>query len=114
MSQALDIEGRKVHTYMSMTGKMFAPLPSSYVPEIRRRSMGRLFGFCIQETRENAGLSIEEAARLSGMEISEWMAIEAGTVPQDVNQLRAMAETMQIKFEVIASMVLVCRAAWEL
>jgi hypothetical protein len=42
------------------------------------------------------------------------LAIEAGIVPQDVNQLRAMAETMQVKFEVIASMVLVCRAAWEL
>lgn len=94
--------------------KMFATLPPSYLPEIRRQSMGRLFGFCIRETRESAGLSVEEAARLSGMEYSEWLAIEDGTVPQELNQLRAMAETMQVKFEVIASMVLVCRAAWEL
>ena len=93
---------------------MFAPLPPSYVPEIRRQSMGRLFGFCIRETRENAGLSIEDAARLSGMELTEWMAIEAGNVPQDINRLRAMAGALEISFETVASMVLVCRAAWEL
>jgi transcriptional regulator with XRE-family HTH domain len=93
---------------------MFAPLPATYVPEIRRRSMGRLFGFCIEETRKSAGLSIEDAARLSGMALTEWMAIEAGNVPQDINRLPAMAEAMQISFDTIASMVLVCRAAWEL
>ena len=99
---------------MSTTCKMFAPLPPTYVPELRRQSMGRLFGFCVQEARKNAGLSIEDAARLSGMELSEWMAVEDGSVPQDLNQLRAMAEVMQISFDRIASMVLVCRAAWEL
>jgi len=99
---------------MSTNCKMFAPLPSTYVPEIRRQSMGRLFGFCIQETRKNANLSIEDAARLSGMEFSEWLAIEDGCVPQELNQLRAMAETMHVSFDKIASMVLVCRAAWEL
>ena len=99
---------------MSTTCKMFAPLPATYVPEIRRRSMGRLFGFCIEETRKSAGLSIEDAARLSGMALTEWMAIEDGTVPQDINRLRAMAEAMQVSFDKIASMVLVCRGAWEL
>ena len=99
---------------MSTMSKMFAPLPPSYVPEIRRQSMGRLFGFCIQETRKNAGLSIEDAARLSGMELTEWTSIEEGNVPQDINKLRTMAEVMQIKFDQIASMVLVCRGAWEL
>ena len=99
---------------MSKTSKMFAPLPPTYVPEIRRQTMGRLFGFCIQKTRESAGLSIEEAARLSGMDLSEWMAIEAGTVPQDINRLRAMAGAMEISFDKIASMALVCRGAWEL
>jgi hypothetical protein len=99
---------------MSKMKKMFAPLSPSYVPEIRRESMGRLFGFGIQGARQSAGLSIEEAAHLSGMESSEWMAIEDGCVPQDINRLRAMAETMEISFDRIASMVLVCRDAWEL
>ena len=99
---------------MSTMYKMFAPLPSTYVPEIRRQSIGRLFGFGIQEMRQSAGLSIDEAARLSGMELTEWMAIEDGCVPQDINRLRAMAEAMQINFEKLASWVVVCRAAWEL
>ncbi|MDR3717440.1 MAG: helix-turn-helix transcriptional regulator [Bryobacteraceae bacterium] len=93
---------------------MFAPLPSSYVPEIRRESMGRLFGFCIEETRKKAGVSIEEAARLSGMELSEWIAVEDGCVPQEANRLRAMAEALQIDFEQMAMMVVLCRGAWEL
>jgi transcriptional regulator with XRE-family HTH domain len=68
----------------------------------------------IQAARENAGLSIEDAARLSGMELTEWMAIEDGSVPREVNQLRAMAETMQVNFDRMASWVLVFRDAWEL
>ena len=96
---------------MSTNFKMFAPLPSSH---LLRQSIGRLFGFCIQEARKKADLSITEAARLSGMESSEWMAIEEGSVPQDVNRLRAMADAMEISFDKIATLVLVCRAAWEL
>ena len=96
---------------MSTKKKMFASLPPS---PLFRQSMGRLFGSCIEEARKTAGLSLEEAARLSGMEISQWMAIEDGSVPQDENRLRAMAETMQVSFDGIANMVLLCRAAWEL
>ena len=90
---------------------MFASLPSSY---LLSQSMGRLFGSFIQTVRKKADLSIEETARLSGMEASEWMAIEEGSVPQDINRLRAMAETMQISFDRVANLVLLCRAAWEL
>ena len=95
---------------MSTEKKMFASLPSS---PLLRQSMGRLFGSCIEEVRKTAGLSLDEASRLSGMAISEWMAIEDGCVPQDVNRLRAMAETMQISFDKIGNLVLLCRAAWE-
>ena len=42
------------------------------------------------------------------------MAIEEGAVPQDVNQLRAMAGAMEVSFDKIATLVMVCRAAWEL
>jgi len=94
---------------MSTTYKMFASLPSS--DELFRQSMGRLFGFGIQEARKQAGLSIEEAARLSGMDVSEWLAIEGGSVPQDINRLRAMADAMEISFDKIATLVLVCREA---
>jgi transcriptional regulator with XRE-family HTH domain len=98
---------------MSTTRQMFKSPPASYLPEIHCQTMGRLFGYCIQEARKQASLSIEEVARLSGMEASEWMAIEEGTAPQDINRLRAMAAAMQIRFDQIATLVLVCRAAWE-
>ena len=99
---------------MSTDLKMFVPLPSSYLPEVRRQSLGRFFGSCIRGVRKGADLSIEEAARLSGMAASEWTAVEEGCVPQDVNQLRAMAGAMEISFDQISTLVLVCRAAWEL
>ena len=98
---------------MSTASKMSASLLPSYLIE-ERAVWGRLFGHCIRGARETAGLSIEEVARLSGMECSEWMAIEEGNVPQDINRLRAMADAMEISFDKIATLVLVCRGAWEL
>ena len=96
---------------MSTALKMSTFLPSSY---LFRQSMGRLFGFGIQEARKKAGLSLEQAARRSGMEVSAWAAIEEGQVPQDFNQLHAMADAMEISFDRIANMVLLCRDAWSL
>ena len=103
------------YEYMSMNiRKMFAPLPSGYVPELRRQAWGHLFGLGIQEARKSAGLSIEEAAGLSGMQVSEWMAIEDGHVPQEVDRLRAMAAAMEISYDKLLNMALLCREAWEL
>jgi len=45
---------------------------------VRRLVWARLFGQCVGKTREAAGRSVEEAARLAGMETSQWAAIEAG------------------------------------
>jgi transcriptional regulator with XRE-family HTH domain len=96
---------------MSTELKMFPSLPSSY---LLSQSMGRLFGSCIEEARKTAGLSLDEAARLSGMKTSEWAAVEEGRVPQEINRLRAMADAMEISFDQIGNLVLLCRAAWEL
>ncbi len=76
---------------MSNEKKMFASPPPSCLPELRRGAFARLFGRNIRSVREGKGLSIEQAACLSGMEVSEWAAIEEGYVPQDINRLRAMA-----------------------
>jgi transcriptional regulator with XRE-family HTH domain len=99
---------------MNTEKKMFASLPPSYLPELRREAWGRLFGLGIREIRKGAGLSIEQAAHLTGIEVSEWTAIEDGYVPQDQNRLRAMAAAMEISFDRIAMLVLLCREAWEL
>jgi transcriptional regulator with XRE-family HTH domain len=94
--------------------RQFAPLPPSYVPDLRRQFWARMFGHSILQTRDAAGLSIEQAAQLSGMEISEWVAVEDGHVPADLNRLRAMAEALSIRYDQIATMTMVCREAWEL
>lgn len=97
-----------------MSMRQFASLPPSYVPDLRRQFWGWMFSFSILQTREAAGLSIEQAAQLSGMEVSEWGAIEDGHVPADLNRLRAMAEALSIRYDQIATMATVCREAWEL
>ena len=99
---------------MSTRNSMFASLPSTYLPEFRRQMWGRLFGLGIRENRQKIGLSIEEAARLSGMEASEWTAIEDGYVPQTAAQLHSIAGTLEISYDRLLSLVLLCREAWEL
>jgi len=68
---------------MSIT--KIASLSPSIATEYRQ-FWGRMFGDGIRAHREHAGITIEEAAGLSGMEISQWMAIEDGSVPQDVTR----------------------------
>ncbi len=72
----------------------------------------RLFGSMVQDCREALGRSVEEAARLSGMEASEWLAIEAGHIPADPERLRPMADALEIDFEQMAMTVFLCQGAW--
>jgi transcriptional regulator with XRE-family HTH domain len=79
---------------------------------VRRLVWGRLFGQCVGKTREAAGRSVEEAAQLAGMEASEWSAVEAGFVP-DPAKLRPMADALELRYDRIATMAVLCRDAWE-
>jgi len=79
---------------------------------IRRQAFGRLFGSCIEKTRQACGRTLEEAARLSGMEISEWAAIEAGYVP-DPGQLHPMSDALGLRYDKIAVLAFICQEAWE-
>ena len=99
---------------MSTEISMFASFSPTYLPELRRQIWGRMFGRGIRANRQNLGLSIEEAARLSGMEVSEWAAIEGGYVPQTTAQLHSIAGTLEISYDRLLNLVLLCREAWEL
>jgi transcriptional regulator with XRE-family HTH domain len=79
----------------------------------RRQARGRLFGSCIEKTREAGGRSVEEAAHLAGMEASQWAAIEDGYVPVDSTQLRSIAGTLECGYEKIALLAFICQGAWE-
>jgi len=48
------------------------------------------------------------------MEVSQWAAIEAGSVPQTTAQLHALAGTLEIGYDRLLNLVLLCRDAWEL
>jgi hypothetical protein len=50
----------------------FRPLPPDYVPELRRKVWGELFGLFIRGRRNEINMLVEEAAGLSGMTVSEW------------------------------------------
>ncbi len=89
-------------------------LSPSYPSERHHTVQSRLFGRFICETRKGAGLPLEKAARLSGMQAWEWLAVEEGHAPEDINRLRAMADAMEISFDRIAMVALLCRDVWEL
>jgi hypothetical protein len=80
--------------------------------QVRRMAWGRLFGNCIEETRIACDRSVDEAARLAGMGTSEWLAIEAGLVP-DPAQLNPMSDALGLGFDKIAVLAFICQGAWE-
>jgi transcriptional regulator with XRE-family HTH domain len=81
---------------------------------LRRRFGAGIFAKAVQHNRQARGLSVEEAARLAGMEASEWAAIEAGSVPQTPAELRSIAGTLEIGYDRLLNLVLLCRDAWDL
>ena len=85
-----------------------SPAPVS----VSRRAWRQMFGSMIQERREAIGRSMEEAARLAGMESSEWAAVESGHIPADPVRLRSMAAALEVRFDQMALLVYVCQGAW--
>lgn len=77
-----------------------------------RNAWRELFGSMIQERREALGLSVEEAARLAGMESSEWAAVESGGVAADQDRLRAISDAIEVGFDEMALTVYLCQGAW--
>ncbi|MGB0124242.1 MAG: helix-turn-helix domain-containing protein [Silvibacterium sp.] len=84
-----------------------------HFPSVRTEAWRRIFGMMIQKTRQTAGRSLEESARLAGMESSEWVAVESGYIPADPGRLRSMAAALEIRFDQMATMVFICQTAWK-
>jgi hypothetical protein len=59
-------------------------------------NLALLLASCIRHRREALGLSIERAAQLTGIESSQWQALEAGWVPNlESGMLEAISETLE-------------------
>ena len=90
---------------------------SALNPSVRRQAWRQIFAAMIEERREALGRSQMEAARLAGMEFSEWAAIEAGHVGEDLfsdgsARLRSVAAALEVRFEDMALLVYLCQDAW--
>lgn len=89
-----------------------ASRPTASALNARRDGLRRLFGSMVQDSREMIQRSVEDCARLAGMESSEWAAIEAGYVPADPSKLRSMAAALEIRYDQLLMMVHLCQGAW--
>jgi len=80
--------------------------------EVTRKVWGQLFGIFMRRARENSCLPLEAVALLAGMSATEWLAIEAGQVP-DPAQLDSMAAALGMSLEQMGGAVRICRDAWD-
>jgi len=92
--------------------RIASPSPEALVVA-SRQSWRWLFGRMIGHPRLDLGRSVQQTAQLAGMESSEWAAVEAGYVPADPGRLRSMAAAIEISWESMATLVLICREGWE-
>jgi transcriptional regulator with XRE-family HTH domain len=75
----------------------------------------RMFGRFIESGRQKAGLTVEQAAILAGMDPTEWTAIEAGALlPKTRRQLESMADALDLEWALMVRIVRLCREAWGL
>lgn len=73
----------------------------------------RMFGQFIQSAREKAGLSVENAAELAGLDPRNWLATESGAwLPTTRQQLQFMAAALDIDWPAMARIVALCGQAW--
>lgn len=91
----------------------FAPLPSTTENVYFQSVWSRFFGQFIESGREQAGLSVEQAAVLAGMETERWSAIEAGAwLPTTRQQFHLIAMALDIDWATMTRIILMCRQAW--
>ena len=95
---------------MSMS---FTLLPPSEDNQYFKGVWSRMFGAFIQSAREKAGMTVEQAARLTGATAGRWLEIEAGArLPGTRQQLHLLAAALDVEWSTMVRMVLMCRQAW--
>ena len=80
--------------------------------QIRRESWRRLFADIIETARRATGQKIGQAARLAGMELTEWLAVETGYKRPDEFDLHSMAPVLAMSPAQMQWIVSLCEEAW--
>ncbi len=78
----------------------------------RRRFYGSALARTVRRRRTDLGMTIEAAAKLAGMEVSEWMALEAGWIPE-AHELWPIAEVLEVRNSQIACLAVISRCCYE-
>jgi hypothetical protein len=72
-----------------------------------------LFARLVRDRRRELRLTVARAAELTGIELSEWIAIEGGWVPREHQEIRTISETLQVRTAELAFASLLSRCAQE-
>ena len=56
-----------------------------------------LFARLVRDRRRALRLTVAQAAELTGVTTSEWVALEAGYVPQEYKMIRTVSETLEVR-----------------
>ncbi len=81
-------------------------IPGSWITALARFTITR---------RAELGLSVSQAAELSGLHISEWYALEDGWAPESLDALRAIAGTLQVpwtEYSTLSSLTRLHQSLW--
>ena len=70
-------------------------------PAINNYFYSLLLARAVQGRRREVGLSVKEAAELSGLEVSEWVALENGWVPTEDSTFHAIGDTIHVLWETL-------------
>jgi transcriptional regulator with XRE-family HTH domain len=94
---------------------MFTPLPPTVENRYFQGVWSRMFGSFMASGREKAGLSVEQAAEMTGIGAQRWSAMEAGEwLPETRQQFHLVAVALDIEWDTMVSIVMMCREAWGL
>ena len=56
-----------------------------------------LFGRIVRDRRRALRLTVAQAAELTGITTSEWVALEGGHVPEEYRMVRTISETLEVR-----------------
>ena len=91
----------------------FALLPSTEENQYFRGVWAQVFGWFIESGRGKAGLSVENAAELAGMDARNWLAMETGAwLPTTRQQFQFIAAALDIDWPTMTRIVAMCSQAW--
>ncbi len=87
--------------------------PASARPVTKENWLASALGRYAKNRREHLDLTAEQAAELSGMETSEWYALESGWVPEDRAVIQAIAATLRVRWTELDVLAFMVRLAQE-